>query len=120
MVIEVDVEAGDNAPYSLHRMFSVLSQPVRVRQVHMYGPGDQLRPYAVTGWSEDGPSPAYAVLVEDSGEGRALLIYGGSEGIRLRPAESSGPWSLNDADQTGEPCLLLDRTTKIATEDPAQ
>ena len=61
----------------------------------------------VTGWSSVGPVPAYAVHVEDSGEGVVLLIYGGDEGIRLKDGNSIDPWDLEDPSQWGEPCLLL-------------
>jgi len=61
----------------------------------------------VTGWSEAGPCPAYAVLSEDSGDGTVLLIYGGDDGIRLRPADSPGGWDLANEEQWGEACLML-------------
>ena len=52
-----------------------------------------------------------AALSEDSGEGVVLLVYGGSEGIRLRPAGSGDEWDLNDPAQWGEACLMLGKDT---------
>ena len=49
-----------------------------------------------------------AAKVSDSGDGVVVLVYGGDEGLRLRPSGSSSEWSLDDAEQWGEPCLLLD------------
>ena len=109
--IEVEVEAGNNCDFSLHRIFSLVQKPREVVRVEAPGIRGELAMVEVTGWSEDGPCPAYVAMVEDSGEGHALLIFGGDDGIRTRPLDSDAPWSLEDPTQTGEPCLLLDKTT---------
>lgn len=106
--IGIDVEAGENCDYSLQRVYSAANESVAITQIEAPGPRGEETLYDVVGWSAEGPVTAYAATVEDSGEGRALLIYGGSDGIRLRPADSSEPWSLDDPGQIGEPCLLLD------------
>ena len=62
----------------------------------------------VTGWSSSGPCQGYAVLVADSGEGAVTLIYGGDQGVRLKPMDNHDAWDLANPDQWGEPCLLLD------------
>ncbi len=113
--IEVEVEAGNNCDYSLHRVFSVVNEPQEIVHVEAPGVRDDVSMVEVTGWSEDGPCPAYAAIVEDSGEGHALLIFGGNDGIRTRPLNATGAWSLHDPSQTGEPCLLLDKTTLFVT-----
>ncbi len=113
MFIEVDVQAGANCDFSLIRMFSAVGTPVPVSRAETPGPRGESGFHEVTGWSADGPCPAYAVEVEDSGEGRALLLYGGDDGIRMRPAVSSEPWSLDSAEQWGEPCLVLDLDAKV-------
>ena len=59
------------------------------------------------------PCEASAVLVGDSGLGQALLIHGGDEGIRLRPASSNSPLVLGTDDQIGEPYLLLQTSVKL-------
>ena len=51
------------------------------------------------------PTPC---LVADSGEGAVTLIFGGDEGIRLKPVDSPEPWDMDSPNQWGEPCLLLD------------
>jgi len=116
MFVEVDVQLGDNCGYSLNRVFSALAVSDQVFRVETSGIHGELGLFDVTGWSLEGPCPAYAVIVEDSGEGRALLIYGGDDGIRLRPADSQSPWNLEDVHQWGEPCLLLDQSTRIERE----
>ena len=113
MFIEVDVQAGDNCEYSLFRIFSAVGDPRPVIGVNAPGPGGISRDLEVTGWSAEGSCQAYAVAVEDSGEGRALLVYGGDEGVRLKARDSVEPWSIHSGDQWGEPCLLLDMDSPV-------
>ena len=108
MFIEVEVQEGDNCSFALSRMYSALGEPVPIVWALAPGARGDTAAYDVTGWSAEGPCQAYAALVEDSGEGSALLVYGGDEGIRLRPRGSLEPWSIENGEQWGEPCLLLD------------
>src|SRR5436190_17812306 len=63
----------------------------------------------VTGVEEGGAfTPAQAVQVEDSGAGTAWLIFGGTWGLRFRPAGSTGDWSLSNSSQWGVPFKVLD------------
>ena len=56
-------------------------------------------PCEVTGMSQEGPVPAQAVTVEDSGGGTATLVWGGDLGLRLRPVGGGA--------EIAEPYLLL-------------
>ncbi len=114
MLIEVEVIAGANSPLDLHRMFDLLEQPRAVSRVLAPDPKGEDVWCEVTGWDASGPCPAMAALSEDSGEGVVLLVYGGDEGLRLRPAGVPGAWDLADGGQWGEACLMLDKDT--ATE----
>lgn len=109
--IEVDVEAGDNSYMSLLRMFDARENPQVVTRVVTIRRDGIEGLCAVTGWSAAGPCPAYAASVWDSGDGVALLIYGGDEGIRLQNVESGSAWDVTDDSQWGEPCLLLEAGT---------
>ena len=111
MIITVEVEASDNCPYSLMRGFDAREEPRPVSRVNVLGPDNAENIYEVTGWSQDGRVPAYTAIVEDSGHGTALLVYGGSEGVRLRPDRSPAEWSLDDPDQRGDAVLLLEVET---------
>src|SRR5882672_2747132 len=63
----------------------------------------------VTGIDQGGSFvPAYATQVEDSSAGSAWLIFGGSWGLRFRPAGQKVPWSLEDKNQWGEPFKVFD------------
>ncbi len=113
MFLEIEVMEGANCPLSFTRMFDATQDPVQVSRVMASDPQDDDRMCDVTGWSAGGPCPAYAALVEDSGEGIAMLIYGGDEGIRLKPVDCNEPWDLSSPQQWGEACLLLDRAVKL-------
>ena len=106
--IEIDVEYGGNSDISFQRTFDAREEPRVVTRVFAPRRDGVEVACAVTGWSAEGPCPAYATIVWDSGDGVALLIFGGDEGIRLKPADDAGPWNVNDSRQWGEPCLLLD------------
>jgi len=107
MLFEVEVVAGGNSPMDLNRVFDLLSEPRAIRRVFTADRMDVDVWCEITGWSQDGPCSAYAALSEDSGEGTVLLIYGGDDGIRLRPEGSTGDWDLASVDQWGEHCLML-------------
>lgn len=113
MLMEIDVVDEGNSPFAVNRVFDLISEPNPVQQVYTANPLFQDLWCQVTGWSAEGPCPAHAVLAEDSGDGVILLIYGGDQGIRLKQADSPGEWSLQDANQWGEPCLMLDRNTPV-------
>ena len=76
--IEVDVEAGDNSPWAVVKMFQANDEPREVSQVTTLRPDGSTGPCAVTGWDGGGPTPAYAATVADSGEGW------GAAGVRRR------------------------------------
>ena len=112
MLIEVEVTAGANSPLDLHRMFDLLDDPRPVARVMAPDPLGQDAWCEVTGWNADGPCQALAALAEDSGEGVVLLVYGGGEGLRLRPFGTSGEWDLGASGQWGEACLMLDKDAR--------
>ena len=106
----VEVEPNDNTPMMAQQVYKNIGVPFPVSHVRIYEGEPEGQLCAVTGWSsaESGPeTPAYAVQIEDSSEGRALLVYGGDWGVRLRPAGSDAPWSIEDAEQWGETHLVL-------------
>lgn len=107
MLIEVEVAGGGNSPLDLHRMFDLVSEPQPITGVFTADADGQDRWCDVTGWSESGPCSAMAALSEDSGEGVVLLVYGGDQGIRLRPAGCQEAWDLASQNQWGEACLML-------------
>ena len=114
MLYEVEVIAQGNSPMDLNRVFDLLTEPSPITRVFTADPTDQDLWCQVTGWGADGPTPAYSVLAEDSGEGVIMLVYGGDDGIRLRRDGDGSQWDLADADQWGEPCLMLGQDTPVS------
>ena len=116
MLYAVEVTAAANSPMPLHRVFDLLEEPRPIRQVFTADPMGIDAWHQVAGWNEsDGPGPAWAALAEDSGDGVILLVYGGDDGIRLKPQTDPAAWNLNAPNQWGEPCLMLDKDTPVAT-----
>ncbi|MBM3926063.1 MAG: hypothetical protein FJ320_08770 [SAR202 cluster bacterium] len=113
MYIEVDVQEGPNSSWAVNRMFSALEPPRLVSRVMASDPKGREVMCAVTGWSSGGPVAAKAALVEDSGEGIVMLLFGGDQGIRLKPADDAEGWDLASPRQWGEPCLLLSRDVRM-------
>ena len=111
MLFEIEVSAELNSPFEFNRVFDLLSDPSPVKQVHTSNLAGQDTWCDVIGWDESGPCQAFAVLSEDSGDGVILLLYGGQEGIRLKPSDSTEDWDLSSTNQWGEPCLMLDKNT---------
>ncbi len=107
MLLVIEVEESENSLFAVTRSFQTMEDPRPVSKVSTFAPGGAEAMYEVVGWSSDGLVTALAALVDDSGEGSALLVYGGDEGIRLRPEGSPLDWSLEEPSQWGEPFLLL-------------
>ena len=94
MLYEVEVLADGNSPMDLNRVFDLLDDPKPVSKIFTADLTGQDRWCQVTGWSDHGQCTAYAVQAEDSGDGVILLIYGGNEGIRLKPDDSVDDWDF--------------------------
>lgn len=98
----IDIMSNENWNGAICARFEEKGAPKKVHTVRYEG-----NIYDVVGWSPEGPCEAYGVLVEDSGAGSAVLVYGGEHGIRLRKAGSPEGWDVNNSGQTGEPFLKL-------------
>ncbi|HEU0022219.1 MAG TPA: hypothetical protein VFR55_11185 [Dehalococcoidia bacterium] len=117
MLFEVEVLADGNSPMELNRVFDLLGDPRPISKIFTADLMGEDRWCDVTGWSDQGQCPAYAVKAEDSGEGVILLIYGGNEGIRLKPGELIDDWALDNTSQWGEPCLMLGADAQFVEPD---
>lgn len=117
MLFEVEVLPEGNSPMELNRVFDLLGDPEPVSQVFTADSMGEDRWCDITGWSDQGQCPAYAVKAEDSGDGVILLIYGGNQGIRLKPADLRDEWALDNTSQWGEPCLMLEAGAKYRAPD---
>ena len=118
MLYEVEVVADGNSPMDLNRVFDLLTDARPVLRILAPDPLGADVWCDVTGWEDGGPCPARAALSEDSGEGVVMLIYGGADGIRLKPAGDGAAWDLAAAGQWGEACLMLGSDVRIEYAPP--
>ncbi|MBI4388752.1 MAG: hypothetical protein HY580_01115 [Nitrospinae bacterium] len=103
----LEVEPNPNVEKSFSMAYRETSPPRAVFCIK-YGAGEEELPVQVTGWDNrtQSPCPAYARRIEESGDGIALLIYGGSGGIRMKPLEDESPWDPASPGQWGETHLV--------------
>lgn len=113
MLIEIEVNESRNSCLGFTRMFSTLGPSKKISRVRTVTPDGVEGLYDVVGWSSVGAVQAYSVKVEDSGEGIAMLVYGGDEGIRFKRADSDTSWDLGDPGQWGEPMILIDENSEM-------
>ena len=111
--IWIDIEDNENCGYFPMQTFEMRGSPETSPSVvvdDLPGPEGSEGPQEIVGWCSEGggtPCEVTVVLVGDSGAGESRLINGGDNGIRIRPAGSSEPWSLDAGRQRGEPYILL-------------
>jgi hypothetical protein len=115
----VEVESNENCEGSVFARFKEIGPARLILQIRLYDRNPAGEWYWVTGWSDDAQTPAcpaYAQLVEDSGAGLTHLVYGGAYGLRFRPLDIDGRWSLENPHQWGETYLSLasDRDLRYA------
>ena len=103
----IDIEDNDNCGYFPMQTFESQGPTQTGRSVVIDEVSGREGPQEVIGWDNGAPYEISVVLIGDSGAGNSLLVFGGDNGIRMRPAESDEDWSLDAADQRGEPYILL-------------
>jgi hypothetical protein len=103
--VYIQIDENPNCPAWDGQIFQPLAPPRPVTHVRRERNG-ALQWCEITGLDEDGAATAaMACAIEDSGEGRCWLVFGGSWGLRLR--EAGIVWDLSDQGQWGEAFLLL-------------
>jgi hypothetical protein len=106
----IDIEDNPNCGYFPMQTFEAQGTPQIAKSVVIDEVSGRDGPQEVVGWSAESggsPSEVTVVLIGDSGAGMSRLVMGGDNGIRMRPAKSASEWSLDDAEQRGEPYILL-------------
>ena len=103
--VYIQIDDNPNCTAWDGQIFQPLAPPRAVTHVRREREGVP-RWCEVIGLEEGGATiAALACAIEDSGEGRCYLVFGGTWGLRLR--ESGGAWDLSDSRQWGEAFLLL-------------
>ena len=114
----LEVDPNPNTEVSVNSVYKDVS---RSREVYCvkYSFQEEEEPAQVTGWdAESGkPCPAYACTIEESGDGMALLIYGGTGGIRMKKLEDESDWDVNSSTQRGESHLVYPEDSFIVYKD---
>ena len=111
MIVEIEIQENLNVDEYEFRSFMGKSEPCPIAQT-IYFPEDNSPAFEVdiVGWEDTQPTQAYALSIEDSGDGEAWLIYGGKHGIRLRSTSSTKKkFSLQNKDEWGEKYLCYHR-----------
>ena len=114
----IDVEPNPNTETSFNMVYRDVSPPREVFCIK-YRVGMEDQPVQVTGWDTqtNAPCPAFACKVEESGDGMALLIYGGSGGIRMKALEDESPWDATTSNQWGESHLVYPVDSFVVYQD---
>ncbi len=116
----LEVDESPNQPGSVSMRFKELGPARPIQQLRVSDRKSEGELCWVTGWCDDPARPlcpAFALQVEDSGQGLAYLIYGGNWGVRLKPAELKEDWDLDSSNQWGEPFLLISDPRSIVFSD---
>ncbi len=102
--MNIHVQDNLNCAGSEQYVFNELGSPRRICGIRVVERGEETA-CDVTGVDEKGRFvEAYAVKINDSGEGMGYLIYGAEWGIRLKLEKNRDkPWDLSGQDQWGEP-----------------
>ena len=112
------MEANENTSQNFSMLYRDIS-PSREVYCIKYNMGGDEFPVQVKGWNKETNSPcaAYACQVEESGDGIAILIHGGSGGIRIKPLEDETEWGLGAPNQKGETHLVYPLDSFIVYKD---
>lgn len=107
-MIIIEIPENSNCQSMDMRVFHDLERSRVVEQVCLEREPGRPEWFEVVGWTERGEACiAGAQKIDDSGEGVAFLIHGGTAGLRLRFAGSQESWSEASAEQWGEPILIV-------------
>ena len=112
----VEVEENPNSEYLPMRVFETQNEVTEANSIEVEGLSPDGGAEVIVGWSSDGDGTPTGVQfgdVTDSGSAVSVLVVGGDYGLRIRPTTSTGPWSLGNDDERGEPYLLLPPETQI-------
>ena len=114
----LEVESGTNVDKPFSMMYREVDKPREVFAIKYTVNGSE-QPAQVTGWDAETNTPcsAFACRVEESGDGVALLIYGGSGGIRIKELEDESAWNVHAPNQWGETHLVYPKDSFIVYMD---
>lgn len=105
MILEIEPNA--NCEATDMKVFQESGPTREIHEIRYYRKSPEPFWCSISGWTTDNrPCPALAQRIGDSGDGEAILIYGGNAGLRLKRLGDAGDWSLENIGQWGEPYLV--------------
>jgi len=113
----IDIDANDNLAEPCMATFKETGVARAVRAVRLWRDGIW-QWCAITGWQDERPTAAALSAIEESGDGPALLLHGGNQGLRLAvitAAEQAAMvrWDVTDREQWPEPFLIIRPGTEV-------
>lgn len=101
--MELNIEANSNCGEEGQFVFMESSAPRSIDWIMVSVKGQDQK-FKIVGVHKDGSfGSAFAVSIDDSGEGTAFLIYGGEWGVRYQPESLQDAWDLSNSAQLGDP-----------------
>jgi len=105
-MVVLEIAPNENCDPVDLRVFHNLQAPRAITQMCMTRDGQEVW-CDITGWTQNNtPCPAYAQEVDDSGEGVAILVYGGDAGLRFRDVSHREDWGIDQDNQWGESFII--------------
>jgi len=101
----IDIDPGVIGEEPIIGTFKETGPGTVIRQVRLEFDG-QWEWCEVIGWSDVGPQDAWLTPIEESGDGPALLLHGGNQGVRLRKRDGgavAAPPTVTGGASGGEP-----------------
>lgn len=105
----IDILPNDNIDEPVMATFNEKGDKRVIQRIRLWRQ-QQWQWCAITGWHEDEPCPAHIMLIEESGDGEAMLVVGGNHGLRIaRIADQNAAlptWDVDDDEQWSEGFLI--------------
>jgi len=107
----IDIDANDNLDESCMATFKETGPMRSVSAVRLWR-DTEWQWCAIIGWNDEQRVAAGLSPIEESGDGPALLLHGGNQGLRLAVITSPDQavavrWDVADPAQWGEPFLII-------------
>ena len=114
----LEIEPNPNVERSFDMVYREIS-PARELYCIKYNINGEDQPVQIIGWNAEtnSPCPAYACKVEESGDGVALLIFGGTGGIRMKLLENENQWDTQSSQQWGDTHLVYAANSFVVYKD---
>ncbi len=105
----IDILPNDNLEEAVMATFSEKGDKKPIQRIRLWRQ-QEWQWCAITGWQDEEACQAHIILIEESGDGEAMLVTGGNQGLRIariKDADAEMPeWDLDDDEQWAEGFLI--------------